>query len=177
MKKGDAEMKKNYSRIVLPGFVVLALSASELSRAEVSQPAVRDTARKAAPGKAAKEIKLQIGAKKDELAFDKTTLKAQAGVPVSLTFKNTASPSSGLQHNFVLVQIGKEMEVANAGIAAGPDKAYVPASPDVLAHTRLLNPGESETISFTAPAQPGDYPYICSFPGHATTMKGVLKVK
>jgi azurin len=174
-------MNKRLSRLLMAGVVGLCLGAATLGRAEVSGSAIREsareTARKAAPGKAAKEIKLQIGTKKDELLFDKTTLSAKAGAPVSLTFKNTASAGSGLQHNFVLVQIGKEMEVANAGIAAGPAKAYVPDSPDVLAHTRLLNPGESETITFTAPATAGNYPYICSFPGHATTMKGVLKVK
>jgi plastocyanin len=30
-------------------------------------------------------------------------------------------------------------------------------------------------IEFTAPSAPGDYPYVCTFPGHST-MRGILKV-
>jgi len=48
----------------------------------------------------------------------------------------------------------------------------------VLAHTKLLGPGESDTISFAAPRKPGVYTYICSFPGHYTIgMKGTLTVQ
>jgi azurin len=48
----------------------------------------------------------------------------------------------------------------------------------VLANTKLLGPGESDTVSFAAPRKAGDYTYICSFPGHlAIGMKGALSVK
>jgi azurin len=46
-----------------------------------------------------------------------------------------------------------------------------------VAHTRLLDPGKSTTIYFTAPKEPGRYPYLCSFPGHAQLMRGVLIVE
>jgi azurin len=127
--------------------------------------------------KSEKTSTLTVSTKGDELAFNKTTLKAKAGQPVSVTFQNKASASSNLQHNWVLVKPGTAETVSTAGISAGPDKGYIPDSPDIIAHTKLLNPGQKETVSFAAPAAPGDYPYICSFPGHATTMKGVLKVK
>jgi azurin len=127
--------------------------------------------------KAAKAEKITVATNGDQLAFDKTKLKAKPGQSVTLTFKNTASKNSGLQHNWVLTQPEKGDAVGMAGIQAGPTKDYVPEGSDVLAHTKLVNPGESVTITFTAPSQPGDYPYICSFPGHYTTMKGVLTVK
>ena len=47
---------------------------------------------------------------------------------------------------------------------------------DVIAATKLLGPGESETISFTAP-EPGDYQFVCSFPGHFAMMRGIMVVK
>ena len=48
----------------------------------------------------------------------------------------------------------------------------------VIAHnTKVLGPGESETVDFTAPTTPGEYPYICTFPGHFATMRGKLIVK
>jgi azurin len=53
----------------------------------------------------------------------------------------------------------------------------VPDSDDVLYHTALTLPEASDTIFFTAPTKPGDYDYICSFPGHAQLMKGILRVE
>jgi azurin len=46
----------------------------------------------------------------------------------------------------------------------------------VLFHTSLLEPQKSETIYFVAPATPGEYAYICSFPGHAQLMRGTMRV-
>jgi len=48
---------------------------------------------------------------------------------------------------------------------------------DVLAHTKLLGPGESESISFTAPTIEGEYEYVCTFPGHFAMMRGSMEVK
>jgi azurin len=53
---------------------------------------------------------------------------------------------------------------------------YVPNIPEVLFHTRLVNPQETVKLQFTAPQQPGDYPYVCTFPGHWSLMNGVMKV-
>jgi azurin len=47
---------------------------------------------------------------------------------------------------------------------------------DTIAATKLLGPDEKETISFTAP-EPGNYEYVCTFPGHFAMMRGVMKVK
>jgi azurin len=102
-------------------------------------------------------------------------LVVKAGQEVELTFTNESKIN--MQHNFVLVQQGAAEEIANAGISAGADKGWVPESPKILAHTKLLNAGQAETIKFTAPATPGKYPFICTFPGHWTTMKGDLEVK
>lgn len=121
--------------------------------------------------------KLSLAVRGDTLLFDKAALTVKAGQSVSLTFTNKAPKTAGLQHNWVLVKQGAQEEVANLGIQAGPDKGYVPASDKILAHTRLLSSGESDTVVFTAPAQKGDYPFICTFPGHWMMMKGVLKVK
>jgi len=47
----------------------------------------------------------------------------------------------------------------------------------VIASTKMLGPGETATVTFTAPA-PGVYDYICTFPGHALAgMRGTLTVK
>jgi azurin len=56
-------------------------------------------------------------------------------------------------------------------------KGFIPETPDVLYHTKLLNPGESETLEFTAGPEKGEYPYLCTFPGHPRIMQGTLKVE
>ncbi len=62
-------------------------------------------------------------------------------------------------------------------LPADPDvKPFVPDTPLVLHATRLLNGGETERLSFTAPAKPGEYVYVCTFPGHWVRMYGVMLV-
>jgi azurin len=74
-----------------------------------------------------------------------------------------------------LQQIG-----AAADARGGPDglaMQYVPPVPQVLFATTLINPGDSVTVQFRAPAQPGDYPFVCTFPGHWRVMNGILRVR
>jgi len=56
-------------------------------------------------------------------------------------------------------------------------RGFVPDSPNVLVATRLLNAMESTVLAFDAPAEPVEYPFVCSFPGHWMTMRGVLRVE
>jgi azurin len=95
---------------------------------------------------------------------------------VKIHMKNNATPDSNMFHNVVVAKPGTEAQVANAGIQAGEAHDWVKEGPDVLAHTPLAKPGETTSIVFRAPAA-GDYPYICTFPGHAAVMKGVMKVQ
>ena len=53
---------------------------------------------------------------------------------------------------------------------------FIPDTDDVIVHTTLVQPESSQTIYFTAPSKPGDYDYVCTFPGHAMLMKGILRV-
>jgi azurin len=62
----------------------------------------------------------------------------------------------------------------------GPDglaMQYVPPVAQVLFATTLVNPGGSVTVQFRAPSQPGDYPFVCTFPGHWRVMNGILRVR
>jgi azurin len=86
-----------------------------------------------------------------------------------------------MQHNLVISQPGSLQEVGTKGstmpLPSDPEvKAYVPDTPLVLQATRLLNGGETDRLNFTAPAKPGEYPYLCTFPGHFIRMYGVMLV-
>jgi uncharacterized cupredoxin-like copper-binding protein/glucose/arabinose dehydrogenase len=109
------------------------------------------------------------------LKFDTTIITATAGTRVRLVVRN----GDEMLHNFVLCAPGRGQAVGELAMALGLDgmaRNYVPDTADVLYHTALLQPESSDTIFFVMPEKPGDYDFICSFPGHAATMKGVLRV-
>jgi azurin len=112
------------------------------------------------------------------LQFAQKTLEMHPGEKVSLTFKNP----DVVPHNWVLLKPGTLQSVGDAANKMITDpqgiaRHYVPDSPDVLAYTDMTNPTASFTIHFTAPEKPGDYPYMCTFPGHWVVMNGVVHVK
>lgn len=117
----------------------------------------------------------QIGTVGDTMAYDTPTFAVRAGQQVHLTLKNNGT-SAAMHHNWVLVKPGEEAEVATAGMTAGEAANFVKAGdPNVIASTPLSTPGGTVDVTFTAPAA-GKYPYICTYPGHYATMKGVLEV-
>lgn len=114
----------------------------------------------------------------DDMKYNTKVLKAKVGQPVKLTLKHTGSaPVTSMGHNVVILKpeasVGK---FANAAIDA-KETAYIPAGfeQDVVAHTKMLGGGESDTIEFTFDAA-GEYVFMCSFPGHSALMKGIVKV-
>jgi len=118
---------------------------------------------------------LEIGTKDDEIAYDKTTLEAKTGTVIAVRFKNNAkSPQN--KHNWVLTKPGMAQGVAGAGQAAhnGEKTGFIPNTPDMIAHTKLLKPGEEDTIIFTVPPA-GEYSFVCTVPGHEWKMVGVFK--
>ncbi len=119
-------------------------------------------------------VTLEISAAGDALAFDKDKLTASAGAEVVLTFNNVSAVN---QHNWVLVQAGTKDDVANDGVAAGPDNDWIkPGDDRVIGNTQLLNTGETGEAQFTAPPV-GTYQFLCTFPGHnAVGMHGTFEV-
>jgi putative heme-binding domain-containing protein len=113
----------------------------------------------------------------DSLMFDRTEFAVVAGRPVELFFDNVDI----MPHNLVVTAPGALATVGRAAerLAADPDAAardYVPALPEVLHATRQLRPGQSQRLAFVAPQALGDYPYVCTFPGHWLRMNGVMRV-
>lgn len=116
----------------------------------------------------------------DNMKYDLTEIQAKPGQPVKVTLKNVGTmPKESMGHNFVLLANGVDMTEFLMAASTQARHAYVPPkfASKVLAHTKLLGPGESDTITFTAPKTPGKYEFLCSFPGHAPAgMKGLLIV-
>ena len=114
----------------------------------------------------------EIGsASTDEFRFTTDSLTAKSGEEVTLRFSNNAVTQ---QHNWVMVQDGTKDEVATAGLV-DPVNWLNPDDPNVIASIRLLNPGESVQVTFTAPGA-GAYQFVCTYPGHNATMFGTFEV-
>ncbi|MEC8013416.1 MAG: azurin [Verrucomicrobiota bacterium] len=118
----------------------------------------------------------------DTMQFDLKAFEVKAGEKVSLTLKNTGKlPKIAMGHNLVLLKKGvSAIAFGQKAMGAGANATNpLPDSvkEDVIASTKLLGPGESDTVSFTAPADPGNYEYVCTFPGHFAMMRGTMTVK
>lgn len=128
-------------------------------------------------GQALNEVVLRLSAPPGQMVFDQEVLQVSAGKSVSLIFAN----DDQMAHNIV---IGTPGSLQKIGIAADEmsvlpdayDKHFVPDIPEVLHATPLVNAGETYQLDFVAPEKPGEYPYICTFPGHWRIMRGVLIV-
>jgi azurin len=144
--------------------------------APAAPPPALESSTPPAQAKPVQHVEIQIASLANTMSYDKKELNVSAGAEVHLTFKNN-STSSVLAHNWVLVNPGTEASVAAAGLKLGESAGYLDLrDKDILANTPLAKHGETTEVTFTAPDQPGKYPYICSFPGHYMMMKGVLTV-
>jgi hypothetical protein len=113
----------------------------------------------------------------EKLMFDLKWFAAEAGKPVQIALVNP----DAMPHNLVVGKPGSLEEIGTKGGAmpmpTDPDaRAFVPDSPLVLHATKLLKEGETERLGFTAPKEPGEYIYVCTFPGHWVRMYGVMLV-
>src|SRR5690606_36929189 len=112
----------------------------------------------------------------DDMKFDKTEFTVEAGKEVTLTFTNVGVlPIETMGHNVVILEKDADVQAfANASIREKENEyisdLYIT---DIIAHTKLLGPGESETIKFTL-KEPGEYTFVCTFPGHWIAMKGTI---
>jgi azurin len=120
--------------------------------------------------------KIQIRAI-DGLRFDLPRFSVQPGEKVRLLVENR--DDSGMQHNLLITRPGARETVVQQALALGAQGAamnYVPRTKLVLWATPLLATGGGVTIDFTAPKEPGVYPYVCTFPGHGFVMYGAMYV-
>ncbi len=124
----------------------------------------------------AEVVRVEIEAPTIGLIFQPREFAVRPGQEVELVFRNTGQ---AMVHNLLIVEPGAADEVAQLALelgGEGPARHWVPATPSVLHATDTVEGGDSRTLRFTAPEVEGVYPYVCTIPGHAQTMRGRMHV-
>jgi plastocyanin/glucose/arabinose dehydrogenase/lysophospholipase L1-like esterase len=121
---------------------------------------------------------LRVQAVPGRMQFAPRELRVKAGASVRLVFEN---PDLML-HNLLILAPGSAEEIGALAdlMAVQPDalrRGYIPDSAKVLHATPLVQPKRSAELQFTAPSEPGSYPFLCTFPGHWRMMRGALVVE
>jgi len=116
----------------------------------------------------------------DAMQFDKKEISVAGDcTSIEVTLHHSGKlPAQAMGHNFVLAKTGDVAGIASDGIGAGFANDHIkPGDARVIAHTKIVGGGQSDTITFaTSALKKGEaYSYFCTFPGHSSMMKGVLK--
>jgi putative membrane-bound dehydrogenase-like protein len=120
---------------------------------------------------------VRINTVHEEMRYDTPYFAVEAGRPVQLVLRN----EDLMPHNLVITSPGALRDVAMlaATMPSAADRkglAYVPKTEQVLFGTRLVDSHRQDVLTFTAPSEPGEYPYVCTFPNHWMRMYGVMVV-
>ncbi len=121
---------------------------------------------------------IEIETLRGRMKYDLERFSVPPNAKVKLVLRN----KDDMPHNLVLCKpdvpnVG--MEIAKKAWALGGDaiaKHYTPEHPSILFHTTLVAPRSAQAFYFKAPTKTGSYPYVCTLPGHAFYMKGVMTV-
>jgi azurin len=117
----------------------------------------------------------------DQMQYSTKAFEVVTGEKVTLVFKHVGNlPAVAMGHNVVILKPGSQIVAFGSKAGTAKDTGYIPQDDEskamIFAHTKMLGGGESTEITFTAPA-PGQYPFLCSFPGHWAIMQGMMTVK
>ncbi|HVU36324.1 MAG TPA: plastocyanin/azurin family copper-binding protein [Opitutaceae bacterium] len=115
------------------------------------------------------------------MKFSVTAIEAKPGEELHVTLTNNGTlPKQAMAHNWVLLKPGSDVMAFSMAAAGAGDNNYIPPAlqDEIITKIDLQGPHQTGEVTFKAPTQPGEYPFLCSFPGHAAVgMKGTLTVK
>jgi azurin len=116
----------------------------------------------------------------DTMKYSVTSLEAKPGEDLKVVLTNNGTlPKDTMGHNWVLLKKGSDVTAFATAASVAKATDYLPDAlkDQIIVHIELLGPRKSGEVAFKAPTEPGDYPFLCTFPGHFVQMKGVLVVK
>jgi azurin len=117
----------------------------------------------------------------DSMKFNLARIEVKAGQDVTISLTNMGStPKVAMAHNLIILNKDADPKAFSDAAVMAAATDYIPAAltGQIIAHTKLLGPKQTDEIKFKAPTEPGEYPFLCSFVGHFVAgMKGVMVVK
>lgn len=117
----------------------------------------------------------------DAMQFNTSTITVpKTCKSFKVTLKHVGKlPVTAMGHNWVLSHSSDQAGVIADGMKAGAANSYEkPDDTRIIAHTKLIGGGESDTATVNvAKLKAGEeYAFFCTFPGHAALMKGALSL-
>jgi azurin len=116
---------------------------------------------------------------REQMRYDTTRLVVEVGKPFEVIMENL----DFMPHNICFVEPGQRQSVATSVEKMRPDqldkqgRAYMPAKDKgILGASKLVEPGDKVTIQLKGINRPGEYEFVCTFPGHWQMMYGTLIV-
>lgn len=117
----------------------------------------------------------------DAMTFSLSTFVVKPGESIRVVLRAVGTqPADRMSHNFLLLKPKVDIPTFIMTASIARDEGYLPRAlkDDVIAATDLVAAGESTSVTFAAPVRPGEYPYVCSFPGHYNAgMRGTMIVR
>ncbi|RAP29522.1 hypothetical protein DID78_03510 [Candidatus Marinamargulisbacteria bacterium SCGC AG-343-D04] len=120
-----------------------------------------------------KQVTITIQPDGNKMAFLTTEFTVKANQEVKIVMDNTATIEV-MKHNVVI--LNDESKINEVGQQALSSPGYLPNHSAIIAATPMAGAGEKTEVTFKAPSNPGEYVYICTFPGHYMMMKGKMLV-
>ena len=125
---------------------------------------------------------IQITTLRAQMKYDVRSFSVKPNSKIKLVFQNP----DDLPHNLIICTPGKSKgkdkgkELVDAVMKLGDkgvEQNWEPKGhPRMLHSTGMVQPKETKVIYFTTPKKEGNYPYVCTFPGHFQLMNGMMVV-
>lgn len=115
----------------------------------------------------------------DKMQYNKTSFEVKAGKKITLTMKNIGKlPAKAMSHDVVVLKPGNDTKTFGKAVTqkGSLDKMDKSKLNEIVAKTKMLGSGEKDEITFTLD-EPGEYPFLCTFPAHYITMHGTITAK
>lgn len=117
----------------------------------------------------------------DNMKFSVGRIPAKRGETLRLVLTSQGKLAKDVMaHNLVVLVKGANAGKVNDAAIVAKKTQFIPADrkADILAFTGLAGAGETVEVTFTLPNEPGNYEYICTFPGHYKLgMRGIIVVE
>ncbi|MEL6925814.1 MAG: plastocyanin/azurin family copper-binding protein, partial [Bacteroidota bacterium] len=120
-------------------------------------------------------IEIVINTLPSQMKYDQFLFQVPTGAKLRLIFNNPDM----MPHNLVIVTPGSLEKVGKAAdqlVSAQSTDNYVPDMPEVLIATPIVDSGQTYELVFRVPETPGNYPFVCTYPGHWPIMNGIMEV-